>query len=118
MNCKNCGTELRENDCFCPSCGEYCNVSENAPKTIHREGTPVYQEPNATLWIIIGVLSAVFCCLIGGIATTVYAARADGNIHSRDLDSANENIEKAKKWFIATVIVGVISIFIGMVVGA
>ncbi len=117
MNCKNCGREIGENDCFCPGCGEYCNVSENSPKTVYREGASVYEEPNATLWIVIGVLSSIFCCLIGGIGTTIYAAKASGNISSGDFEQAKENIETSKKWFIATVIVGVITIFISMIAG-
>lgn len=119
--CKNCGKELSENDSFCPNCGtklEYWNVSENSPNTVCREGAPVYEEPNATLWIVIGVLSAIFCCLIGGIGTTVYAAKASGNISAGDIAQANENIEKAKKWFLATVIVGAIVFFIGLLAGA
>ncbi len=119
--CKNCGKELAENDSFCPNCGaklEYWNVSESSPNTIQREGTSVYEEPNATLWIIIGVLSAFFCCLIGGIGTTVYAAKASGNISAGDIAQANENIETAKKWFLATVIVGVIVFFVGLLAGA
>ena len=114
MNCKNCGAEFDENTCFCPNCGEYCNVSEDAPKTIHRAGTEIPERPDATLWIIIGVLSTIFCCVIGGIGTTVYAAKASGNISSGDLALANENIAKAKKWFIATLILGIVSLIIGV----
>ena len=119
--CKNCGKELAENDWFCPNCGtklEYFNVSESAPNTIQREDPQVYEEPNATLWIVIGVLSALFCCLIGGIGTTVYAAKASGNISAGDIDQANRNIETAKKWFLATIIIGVIEIFIALLAGA
>ena len=113
MYCKNCGTEFYTNDCFCPNCGEYCSVSENTPNTVRREGSSVYQEPNTTLWIILGVLSAVFCCLVGGIVTTVYASKASGNMKSGDIDSADENIGKAKAWFIATIIISVIMTVIG-----
>ena len=118
--CKNCGKELGESDRFCPSCGtklDYWNVSESSPNTIHREGSPDYEKPNATLWIIIGVLSSVFCCLIGGIGTTVYAAKASENVKFQDFETANENIETAKKWFLATVIIGVISFVIGLIAG-
>ncbi len=120
MHCKNCGKEISKNDSFCPGCGtklEYWNVSEESPNTVRRVGTSDYEEPNATLWIVIGVLSSIFCCLIGGIGTTVYAAKASGNISAGDIRQAEENIETAKKWFLATVIVGAITFFIGLIAG-
>ncbi|MBR3963370.1 MAG: CD225/dispanin family protein [Oscillospiraceae bacterium] len=120
MFCKNCGREIGKDENFCPGCGaklEYWNVSEDSPNTVRREGSSDYEEPNATLWIVIGVLSSIFCCLIGGIGTTVYAAKASGNISAGDFEQAKENIETSKKWFIATVIVGVITFFIGMIAG-
>lgn len=120
MFCKNCGSEIRENDSFCPNCGsknEYWNVSETAPNTVRREGPTEFEEPNTTLWLILGILSCLFCCLAGGIGTTVYAAKASENVKSRDYETANENIATAKKWFIATIIVGIITFFIGAFAG-
>ena len=117
MNCKKCGAELDKDDTFCPFCGEYCNVSESSPVSVHREGSSVYEKPDTTLWIILGVVSAIFCCLIGGIGTTIYAAKASGNLSAGNIAQANENIEKAKKWFLATVIIGVISSVIALIAG-
>ena len=71
------------------------------------------EQLNTTLWIILGVVSALFCCTIGGIVTTVYAAKASGSEKAGDYYEAEDNLKKAKNWFIATVIVGIITFFIG-----
>ena len=116
--CKNCGKELSENDSFCPNCGtklEYWNVSENSPNTVCREGAPVYEEPNATLWIVIGVLSAIFCCLIGGIITTVFAVKADRFQKEGKFYPAATALEMAEGWFAFTMIIWVIEIVIGII---
>ncbi|MBR5309992.1 MAG: CD225/dispanin family protein [Oscillospiraceae bacterium] len=115
MVCKKCGSEIGENDMFCPNCKEYVSINEEKPKTIHRTPEVTYEEPNATLWIVLGILASIFCCLIGGIGTIVYAAKASGNISAGNLGLAEDNIATAKKWFIATVIIGIIGFAIGLI---
>lgn len=119
MNCKNCGAEIDEKDSFCPYCGEK-HEQIITPNTVHREGNceeEVSEAPNTTLWIIIGVLSALFCCMIGGIVTTVYAAKASGNVSAGDIELAKHNIKNAKTWFITTIVIGIVTNFIAICAG-
>ena len=82
---------------------------ENAPAD--------YTEPlNTTKWIILGVLSAFFCCMLGGIVTTVYAAKANGNVGAGDIEQARDNLETAKQWFLATMIIAAIEFVFGLLI--
>ncbi len=113
MYCKNCHAEIPEGVYFCPNCGERTEELQNTYSGEFHENEPAdYKEPlNTTLWIVLGVLSAFFCCMLGGIITTVYAAKANGNVNSGDIETAKENLKTAKGWFIATIIIGALTTF-------
>lgn len=113
MYCRNCGSEIPDGVYFCPNCGEKTEEPQNTYAGEFHENEPAsYKEPlNTTLWIILGVLSAFFCCMLGGIITTVYAAKASGNVNSGDIETAKENLKTAKGWFIATIIIGALTAF-------
>ncbi|MBR3610646.1 MAG: CD225/dispanin family protein [Oscillospiraceae bacterium] len=116
MLCRKCGTEINDGVYFCPNCGEKTEVPQNTFSGEYYKNEPAsYKEPlNTTLWIILGVISAFFCCLPGGIITTVYAAKASGNTNSGDIETAKENLKTAKGWFIATIIISAIITFFGV----
>lgn len=114
MYCRKCGCEIPDGIYFCPHCGQKTEEPQNTYSGEFYEHEPSdYKEPlNTTLWIILGVISAFFCCMLGGIITTVYAAKANGNVNSGDIETAKENLKTAKGWFIATVIIGVVTAFL------
>ena len=116
MICKNCGAEINDDSAFCKYCGEKTGNPEtifNTPFPNNKKAYVPEEQLNTTLWIILGVVSALFCCTIGGIVTTVYAAKASGSEKAGDYYEAEDNLKKAKNWFIATVIVGIVTFFIG-----
>ena len=79
------------------------------------EYVSVSNRPNTTLWIILGVLSSLFCCLITGIVTTVFAIKARNAAKKGKFVTASGYIDKAAGWYAFTVIIGVIEIVIGIV---
>ena len=79
------------------------------------EYVSVSNRPNTTLWIILGVLSSLFCCFITGIVTTVFAIKANNAANKGKYITASGYIDKAAGWFAFTVIIGVIEIVIGIV---
>lgn len=116
--CSKCGTEIPEGVWFCPNCGEKTEAPQNCYKGEFYENAPAdYKEPlNTSLWIILGILSSLFCCLIGGIGTTVYAAKASGNVGAGDIEQAKENLKTAKGWFAATMIIAAIEFVFGLLI--
>ncbi len=79
------------------------------------EYVSVSNRPNTTLWIILGVLSSIFCCLITGIVTTVFAIKANNAAKKGKFVTASGYVDKAAGWYAFTVIIGVIEIVIGIV---
>ena len=72
-------------------------------------------ELNTTLWIVLGVLSSLFCCFISGIVSTVFAVRANTFKKRGKFFLASSNLEKAEGWFALTIIIAVIEIVVGSI---
>ncbi len=70
---------------------------------------------NTKLWIILGVLSSIFCCLISGIITTVFAVKANNAQNNGKFVTASRYIDKAAGWYAFTIIIGVIELVLGIV---
>ena len=130
--CTKCGAKTSRNDCFCIDCGNenYINDPvEHRPDILQEEKPKKYVSDdfddddegygktklNTTLWIILGVLSSLFCCLIGGIITTVFAVKADRFQKEGKFYPASTALEKAEGWFAFTMIIWVIEIIIGII---
>ena len=140
--CTKCGAKTSRNDCFCIDCGNenYINEPSKNPVKITSKPAPKpvvlpNEKPkkyvsddfddddeeygktklNTTLWIILGVLSSLFCCLIGGIITTVFAVKADRFQKEGKFYPAATALEKAEGWFAFTMIIWVIEIIIGII---
>ena len=141
--CAECGTETSRNDCFCISCGNpnYINYPLKEPvKQIRKPARSVvlpketaqknfYDEldysdddeytsvkVNTNLWIILGVLSTLFCCFISGIVTTVFALKAKNAQRKGKFATAVDYVDKAEGWLALSVIIGVIQIVAGIIV--
>ncbi|MBE6899048.1 MAG: zinc-ribbon domain-containing protein [Ruminococcaceae bacterium] len=117
MFCENCGAKIPEGVYFCENCGAKAEETQNTSPEEYYKADPDYTEPlNTTKWIILGVLSSIFCCMLGGIITVVYAAKANGNVSSGDIETAKENFKTAKQWFLATMIIAAIELVFGLLI--
>ncbi len=105
MFCKNCGKEIPDNIKFCPECG--CTTVENTIKPTTRIA------PNN--YMILGILTTIFCCLPFGIASIIYASRVDGYWNAGNYDAALNFSQKAKNFAIWGI---VLSIFVYILVFA
>lgn len=141
--CTVCGAKTSRNDCFCVNCGNENYINEPSKNPIKVSAKPAPKpafspkeeqkkyvsddfddddddeyssvKVNTTLWIILGVLSSLFCCLIGGIVTTVFAVKANSAQNRGKFATASRYVDKAAGWFVFTIIVFVIEVVIGIV---
>ncbi|MBR4267616.1 MAG: CD225/dispanin family protein [Bacteroidales bacterium] len=72
--------------------------------------------PNFTLYIVLSILSAVFCCLIGGIVAVYQTTEAKKAYQYGNIASCNEKLEKAKTWMIVSAVIGIISLVLNIIV--
>ena len=143
--CAECGTETSRNDCFCIECGNPNYVKEPSKVPVRKtagkvqKAEPVSQrryykeektrdvfeddddeytsvKVNTTLWIILGVLSTLFCCFISGIVTTVFAFKAKNAQSKGKFATAVDYVDRAEGWLALSVIIGVIQIVAGIIV--
>ena len=70
--CRNCGTEVEENDRFCPACG----ADQGTPDPIYTQYTQILgvRRPWLLIWSILNML---FLVLPAGIVALVYTLRAE-----------------------------------------
>jgi hypothetical protein len=68
------------------------------PRRFRKEDVPNYLVP--------GILVTLFCCLIGGIITIVYAAQANTKAAAGDYQGAMQAANTAKTWMWVSIILG------------
>src|SRR5258707_14915750 len=68
------------------------------PRRFRKEDVPNYLVP--------GILVTLFCCLIGGIVTIVYAAQANTKAAAGDYEGAMQAANTAKTWMWVSIILG------------
>ena len=110
MRCKNCGNEIADAAVVCPKCG----VSV-AGKSVAQGAERV---PNH---MVGAILTTLFCCLIGGIISIVYASKVNAKLAQGDIDGARAASKTAKLWIVINMIVGfVVGIIptVGILMGA
>ncbi len=113
MNCSKCGTNLGENDVFCPKCGTQVKKSEGYNANIKNEGMynyerPVNQQMNGQnnintqqngdsgkavrICVIIGIVVAILAAVSFLVYTIVSALNynKNDNVQSSDVSSVNE----------------------------
>ena len=125
--CPNCGAKTNKNDRFCRSCGFTVSDStpsrpksrmeiawneaqkehstprrpkSRIPSASSSQNSSLRSQqhtdvPNHLGWAI---LATLFCCLIPGIVSIVYAAQVNGRIEAGDLQGAMHASENAKTW--------------------
>lgn len=97
MFCKNCGNQLADAAAVCPKCGVPVAGKSIAPAT--------EQVPNH---MVGAVLTALFCCQIGGIVAIVYAAQVNSKLASGDVEGARAASKTANTWITVNIITGVL----------
>ena len=106
MFCKNCGNQIADAAVVCPKCG----VSI-AGKAV---ASTAEQVPNH---MVGAILTTLFCCLIGGIVSIVYAAKVNTKLAQGDIEGARAASKTAKTWIIVNMLVlpliGLLGIFMG-----
>ena len=72
-------------------------------------------------YLVGGILATLFCCLPTGIASIVFASRANSKAATGDMSGALADAAKAKMWLWLSVIpgflIGVLGILAGLAIG-
>lgn len=127
-NCSKCGKPHDTIYHFCIDCGndnrinipnrvplerkpESTESSGNRPsssaekyKPTTRETVSYYEEPpeiKSTLWLILGIISVVICCMPTGIGTIIYSIQASNCAREGMIKRAKRKLRTAKVWFFA-----------------
>ena len=106
MFCKNCGNQIADAAVVCPKCGVPVAGKSVAPAT--------EQVPNH---MVGAILTALFCCQIGGIVAIVYAAQVNSKLARGDIEGARAASKTANTWITVNIIVGLIGVLIYAILG-
>ena len=107
MFCKNCGNQIADAAVVCPKCGVPDAGKSVAPAT--------EQVPNH---MVGAILTAIFCCQIGGIVAIVYAAQVNSKLARGDVEGARAASKTANTWITVNIITGVLIGIIYAIIGA
>ena len=113
LRCSVCSENVRPDDKFCQNCGtalyEEPPIKDFAEQNTESSAKiPDYVKPekysygpniNTTLWLVLGIISLVFCCLPTGIGTIICSIGAKRALDEGDDYSAKRKIRFAKIWF-------------------
>ena len=97
MFCKNCGNQIVDAAVVCPKCGVPVSGKFITPAT---ERVPNH--------MVGAVLTALFCCWIGGIVAIVYAAQVNSKLARGDIEGARAASRNANTWIVVNIITGVV----------
>lgn len=93
----------------CPHCGTPVPGAYPRP--------PVgYSVPPVPNHMVGAILTTLFCCLIGGIISIVYASQVNTKLALGDYAGAQTASRKAKNWIVVNIVVGIIGGIIGVLV--
>jgi hypothetical protein len=76
---------------------------------------PVRDVPN---YLVQSILVTLFCCLIGGIVSIIYAAQVNGKLAAGDVRGAIEASNNAKTWCWVSFGIGLVGNLIGGIIYA
>ena len=97
MFCKNCGNQIADAAVVCPKCG--------VPVAGKSVASATEQVPNH---MVGAILTALFCCQIGGIVAIVYAAQVNSKLACGDIEGARAASKTANTWIMVSIITGVL----------
>ena len=107
MFCKNCGNQIADAAVVCPKCG--------VPVAGKSVASATEQVPNH---MVGAILTALFCCQIGGIVAIVYAAQVNTKLARGDIEGARAASKTANTWITVNIITGVLIGVIYAIIGA
>ena len=97
MFCRNCGNQIADAAVVCPKCG--------VPVAGKSVASATEQVPNH---MVGAILTALFCCQIGGIVAIVYAAQVNTKLARGDIEGARAASKTANTWIMVSIITGVL----------
>lgn len=91
----------------------------------HAPGQPQYapgsdrmnslnRPPEPPTYLVWSILVTVFCCLVFGVIAIIYSAQVSSAYNRGDYDQAQRYSKTALNWIIASVVTGVVSMGISM----
>ena len=107
MCCNNCGADVGDNVAVCPKCGGRVAVATSA-----RWNAVVV--PNH---MVGAILTTIFCCVVGGIVSIVYASKVNSKLAQGDVAGAQAASKTAMVWIIANIIFGLLIPVISILAG-
>ena len=107
MFCQNCGAEINDKAVVCVKCGVPV-----ADKKV------TAADPAAVQNHMVGaILTTVFCCLIGGIISIVYASEVNTKLAQGDIEGARAASKTAMRWIIINMIAAPLIGLLGIAMG-
>lgn len=112
MNCPLCNAENPNDAKNCVSCGASL-VADSAAAgnpTQHQNTLQPTNEnhPKHTLFLVLGILETLFCCLVGGIVAIITNNNANKAFKAGDDAAYQKELKNVKIWLIISPIIGII----------
>jgi hypothetical protein len=117
MFCPKCNAQNPDNAVQCSFCG--ANLRQMTPPGMYQPQQAAYA-PKPSNNLVGAILVTIFCCLIGGIVSIVYAAKVDGLWASGDYAGATAAANQSKTWMWISLGVGLLVnlAYVGMMIAA
>ncbi len=113
MFCTKCGKQIAETSNFCPQCGEICNQTQgNNADTKSNE----INKPKPNNHLVMAIVSTLFFFWPFGVVSIVYASKVDTRINEGDYKAAEEASNKARSWWLASLIAAVVGWVIAIII--
>lgn len=77
------------------------------PVVDDKSGSILHSDPMPPSYLILAVLSTVFCCLPLGIVAIIYSSKVNGLYYSGDIEGSRRASRRAQIWIIAAFSVGI-----------
>ena len=118
--CTQCGQQLPENSRFCTNCGApvpdepqqaYSQPEPQPtpqPEYVQPATNPQPTGPKPTSYLVLAILSTIFCCLPFGIVSIVMASKVDNLWNAGRYMESQDASRKARNWAIAAILTSVV----------